>query len=132
MQLIREVNMIPYIDSFVFPIAAENIESYASISEKVAEIWKEHGALSYQEFISDDASLEGVRHFEEAVKVEEGEVVVIGWVSFPSKEIRDIANEKVATDTRMATVLAPLFENEDRPVFEASRMIFGGFKPLIG
>ena len=122
--------MIPYIDGFVFPIASKNIECYATVSEKVAGIWKEYGALSYQEFLSDDSSLEGVRHCEEVADSKPDEVVIFGWVSFPSKEVRDAANKNVANDSRMEALLKPLFADPEQPIFDARKMIFGGFKPL--
>lgn len=119
-----------YIDGFVFPVHSMYLDEYKNVSEKVAEIWKEHGALAYFEYVGDDLLLEGTRSFGDLVQVHEDEVIVFGWVVFPSKEIRDLANFKVPTDPRMAELVAPL-SHPDKLIFEASRMYYGGFLPLV-
>lgn len=122
--------MAHYIDGFVFPIQRKHLDEYKSVAEKVAVIWKEYGALDYYEYVGDDLSLEGTRSFIEVVKLTEEEVVVFGWVVFPSKEIRDRANAQVPKDSRMNELVAPLIE-PDRMIFDAGRMIYGGFQRLI-
>ena len=119
-----------YIDGFAFPISRIHLEEYKGVAEKVAEIWKEHGALGYFEYVGGDLKLEGTRSFVEVVDLKVDEVVVFGWVIFPSKEMRDTANKKVPTDPRMAEVVGPLVDPE-RLIFDASRMVYGGFQPLI-
>ncbi|OIQ30844.1 MAG: hypothetical protein BM564_01130 [Bacteroidetes bacterium MedPE-SWsnd-G2] len=122
--------MTNYIDGFVFPIPKIHLEEYKAIAEKVAEIWKEHGALAYFEFVGDDLHLEGTRSFIDAIQVEQEEDIIFGWVLFPSKEVRDLANKKVPADPRISKLVAPLF-NPERIIFDASKMVHGGFKPLI-
>ena len=122
--------MINYIDGFVLPIPRIYLEEYKKVAEKVAKIWKEHGAIAYFEFVGDDLSLEGTRSFIETVDAKEDEEIVFGWVVFPSKEIRDLANEKVPSDPRMKELVEPL-TNPEKLIFDASRMIYGGFKPLV-
>ena len=75
-------------------------------------------------------SLEGTRSFVDVVDAKDDEVVIFGWVLFPSKEVRDSANQQVPLDTRMTTLVEPLM-NTDRLIFDASRMVYGGFKPLV-
>ncbi len=122
--------MEQYIDGFVFPLPRKNIDEYRTIAEQVAEIWKEYGAIAYYEFLGDDLNLEGTCSFEEAVGLTDDEVVIYGWVVFPSKETRDSANKKVPEDSRMSSLVKPLI-NPDRLIFDAGRMLYGGFKPLI-
>ena len=74
--------------------------------------------------------LEGTRSFIEIVDPKEDEVILFGWVVFPSKEIRNFANKKVPTDPRITKLVAPLTD-PNRLVFDASRMIYGGFQPLV-
>lgn len=126
----NENNMNTYIDGFVFPLHKMELENYKNVALKVAEIWKEYGALSYQEYVGDDLKLEGTRSFAEAVEVKADEVIVFGWVVFPSKEVRDEANKKVPLDPRMEEILAPI-NQDDKVVFDASRMFYGGFKALL-
>lgn len=119
-----------YIDGFVFPLPKAELEKYKNVALKVAEIWKEYGALSYQEYVGDDLSLEGTQSFAEAIEVKEDEVIVFGWVIFPSKEVREEANKKVPLDPRMEEILAPIKQDE-KVIFDASRMFYGGFKALV-
>lgn len=119
-----------YIDGFILPIPSEYLDEYRKVAELVASIWKEYGATAYFEFVGDDLVLEGTKSFTETVEAKEGEVVVFGWVVFPSKEVRDLANKQVPEDPRMAELVTPLIDTE-RLIFDASRMVYGGFKSLV-
>lgn len=119
-----------YIDGFVFPIPKEHLTQYKEVAVQVSEIWKEYGAISYHEYVGDDFSLEGTKSFIDNVEAKENEVVIFGWVVFPSKEIRDAANLKVPQDARMAELVTPIM-NPEKLIFDARRMIYGGFKSLI-
>ncbi len=122
--------MANYIDGFVLPIPRDRLDEYKSVAHKVAEIWKEHGALDYREFVGDDLKLEGTRSFTDLVAATEDEAIVFGWVVFDSREARDLANEKVAADRRMADLIDPLIDPSN-PVFDAKRMAYGGFLSLV-
>ena len=119
-----------YIDGFVFPIAKAHLEEYKTVAEKVAEIWKEYGALAYLEFLGDDLQVEGTASFTKTMEVKENEQLIFGWVVFSSKEIRDEANKKVPQDPRMETLVKPLLD-PDKMIFNANRMLYGGFKSFI-
>lgn len=119
-----------YIDGFVLPVPRIHLNEYKDVAGKVAEIWKEYGALAYFEYVGEDLKLEGTRSFIDLVDLKEDEVVVFGWVVFPSKEIRNRANQEVPTDLRMRDLVAPL-TNPRRLIFDAERMVYGGFQPLI-
>ncbi|MBT8062041.1 MAG: DUF1428 domain-containing protein [Gammaproteobacteria bacterium] len=118
--------MTQYIDGFVHPIPSNCLSQYQRLAEAVATIWKEHGALDYREFVGDDLSLEGTRSFTDMVAASEDEVIVFGWVVFASREARDLANQKVAADPRMAELI-----DSSNSGFDASRMAYGGFRPLV-
>ena len=122
--------MADYIDGFVFPIPQKHLNEYKMVAEQVAEIWKEYGAVGYFEFVGDDLTLEGTRSFIDVVDLKEGEVVIFGWVMFPSKEIRDTANKEVPNDPRMSALVSPLTKSS-KLIFDASRMVYGGFQPLV-
>lgn len=122
--------MSQYIDGFVFPLPKDSLNEYKAIAEQVANIWKEYGALAYNEYVGNDLSLEGTRSFAHSVDLKENEVVVFGWVVFPSKAVRDSANQHVPIDPRMETLVAPLID-PSRMIFDASRMIYGGFAALV-
>jgi len=122
--------MANYIDGYVLPVPRQHLDQYQEVAEKVAEIWKEHGAIGYHEYVGDDMHLEGTVSFADVTNTRNEEVVIFGWVVFPSKEIRDLANAKVPADPRMAELVAPL-TNPAKLIFDASRMIYGGFRLLI-
>ena len=119
-----------YIDGFVLPIPRNHLDAYKKAAEKVAEIWKEHGALDYKEFVGEDLSLAGTRAFPELVGAKENEAIIFGWVVFESRERRDLANKLVATDPRMTDLIEPLTD-PSRLVFDAERMVYGGFQSLV-
>ena len=117
--------MANYIDGFVLPIPRDRLSDYKRVVEEVAEIWKEHGALDYFEFVGDDLKLEGTRSFTDALAASEDETIVFGWVVFHSREARDLANEKVAADPRMADLI------DSSTGFDAERMAYGGFRSFV-
>ena len=63
-----------------------------------------------------------VTDFKGAVKAMPDEKVVFGWVEWPSKAARDEAWQKVMADPRM---------HEAKMPFDGSRMIYGGFVPIL-
>jgi len=122
--------MSNYIDAFILPLPKKHLNEYKSVAEKVAEIWKEYGALAYFEYVGEDLTLAGTRSFIEVADVKEDEVIIFGWAVFPSKKVRDTANKQVPTDPRMAGLVAPLTDPE-RLIFDAGRMVYGGFQSLV-
>ena len=118
--------MAHYIDGFVLPISRDRLDDYKRLVEAAAEIWKEHGALDYREYVGDDLRLEGTRSFTGLVAATEGEAIVFGWVEFDSREARDLANEKVAADPRMVNLI-----NSSNSGFDAERMAYGGFQSFV-
>jgi len=118
--------MAHYIDGFVLPISRSNLDEYRGLVEAVAEIWKDHGALDYREYVGDQLTHDGTRSFTDLLAAKDGEAIVFGWVVFESREARDLANERVAADPRMADLL-----NSSDSGFDASRMAYGGFQPFV-
>ena len=116
-----------YVDGFVFPVPRDRLDEYRRLAESVAEIWKEHGALDYREYVGDDLVLEGTRSFADLVDAADSETVVFGWVEFESRAARDRANEKVAADPRM-----PELVDASNSGFDAGRMAYGGFRSFLG
>jgi uncharacterized protein YbaA (DUF1428 family) len=114
-----------YIDGFAHPIPLNKLDQYQHLAAAVAQIWKEHGALDYQEWVGDDMHLEGTRSFSEALSANSDEAILFGWLVFESREARDLANARVAADPRIAELMA------DADVgFDPQRMAYGGFLPL--
>lgn len=118
--------MANYIDGFVLPIPRDRLDDYRRLVESVAEIWSEHGALDYREYVGDDMTLEGTRSFLDIAGAADDEAIVFGWVVFKSRAARDLANEKVAADPRMAEIMSASTTG-----FDAQRMAYGGFRSLV-
>lgn len=113
-----------YVDGFVVAVPAKNKEAYREMAAKAAPLFKEFGALRIVECWADDVPDGELTDFRRAVKAEEEEEVVFSWIEYPSKEIRDAANQKMMSDPRMKAFA------EAMP-FEGKRMIYGGFIPLL-
>lgn len=122
--------MANYIDAFTLPIPRAHLETYKAAATKVAEIWKEHGALSYSEYVGDDLNLEGTRSFTACLNANADEAIIFGWVAFESKAARDLANQRVMSDPRMEALVGPLTDPSNI-IFDARRMVFGGFEALV-
>ena len=118
--------MSHYIDGFVHPIPFDRLEEYKRLVVAIAEIWKEHGALDYWECVFDNLEFEGTKSFKDLVTSSEEETVLFGWLVFESRESRDQVHKDVAADPRMEALM-----NESDTGFDASRMVFGGFKPFV-
>ena len=113
-----------YVDGFVAAVPAANKELYRKHAAEAAPLFREFGATRVVECWGDDVPDGKVTDFRGAVKAQDGEVVVFSWIEYPSKEVRDAANEKIMTDPRMKVM------GEQMP-FDGKRMIFGGFAPIL-
>lgn len=113
-----------YVDGFVVAVPAANKDAYRRFAAEAAPLFREFGATRFVECWGDDVPDGKVTDFRGAVKAEEGEVVVFSWIEYPSKEIRDAANEKIMSDPRMK-------EMGNQMPFDGKRMIYGGFTPLV-
>ena len=123
---VSEARIVHYIDGFVLPVSRNRLEDYKRLVEAVAEIWKEHGALDYREYVGDDLILDGTRSFTDLVAATEEEMIVFGWVVFESRKARDLANERVAADPRIADLVS-----SSNSGFDARRMAYGGFRSFV-
>ena len=118
--------MANYIDGFVLPVLRDRLDEYKLLVEGAADIWKEHGALEYREYVGDDLIRDGTRSFTDLAAATDREVIVFGWVEFESRAARDLANDKVAADPRMADLI-----KSSNSGFDAERMAYGGFQSLV-
>ena len=115
-----------YVDGFVVPVPKQKLDEYREWSRKSGEVWKRHGALEYVECVGDDVPPGKVTSFPQSVQLKDDEVVVFSWIVYRSREHRDEVNAKVMADPRMEPYHAPA-----AMPFDAKRMIFGGFAPLV-
>ena len=112
-----------HIGMFVAPVPSDGKEAYLTHSRQAAVIFKELGALEVVECWGTAVPDGQVTSFPMAVKLQEGETVVCGWIRWPSKEVADAAMENMQSDPRWA-------EMGEMP-FDGKRMIFGGFDVMM-
>lgn len=113
-----------YVDGFVVAVPSANKESYRRLAADMAPLFKEFGATRVVECWGDEVPDGKLTDFRRAVNAEPEEVVVFAWIEYPSKEIRDMANQKIMEDPRMK-------EMGGEMPFDGKRMIFGGFAPIV-
>ena len=114
-----------YVDSFVVPIPADRLDDYRALAELAGRVWREHGALEYVECIADNVKPGKVTSYPQAVDLKDGEIVVIAWAVYHSREHRDEVMAKVFADDRMKP------SDPSNMPFDAMRMFWGGFKVLL-
>jgi uncharacterized protein YbaA (DUF1428 family) len=119
--------MASYVDGFVVPVPKKKIEAYRRMAVKSGKVWREHGALQYRECIADDVKWGKRTSFPRSVKLKPGEVVWFSWIVYKSRKHRDRVVAKVMKDPR----LADMMDLKALP-FDAKRMIYGGFKVVVG
>lgn len=113
-----------YVDGFVLPVPKDKLDAYKELATLASVIWMEHGALSYVECVADDVAVGEVTSFPRSVDLKENEVVILAWITYPSKDVRDACNAKVMSDPRMKC------DPNDMP-FDGKRMFWGGFTTLV-
>jgi uncharacterized protein YbaA (DUF1428 family) len=114
---------VSYIDGFVIPVPSGQKDAYRALAEKVAPIFMEHGATRMVECWGDDVPDGKVTDFKRAVDAQPDEVVVLSWIVWPSRAVRDEGSRKVMADPRMQP-------GPEMP-FDGKRMIFGGFELML-
>ncbi len=113
-----------YVDGFIAPVKKVDKAKYIEFAKTMVPIFKDYGALKIVENWADDVPDGKLTSLPMAVKLEEDEVVVYSWITWPSKAVRDEGWQKLEQDPRMA--------NQDTPMpFDGKRMIFGGFENVL-
>ena len=110
-----------YVDGFVIPVPAGNKEAYLASARKMTSVLKRLGALRVVDCWGTDVPDGKVTDFKRAVAAQGGETVALGWVEWPSKEVRDNGNKAMMEDPEMKSMEMP---------FDGKRMIYGGFEVI--
>jgi len=122
--LVTEEVAMTYVDGFVVAVKKDKVDEYKRVAELACTVWKEYGAIDYVEALADDVSVGELTSFPRAVKLEDDEIVVFSYITYPSREVRDACMKKVMEDPRMKA------DMENMP-FDGKRMIYGGFKTIV-
>ncbi len=113
-----------YVDGFIVAVPKDKIEAYKDLARMAGAVWREHGALTYVEAIGDDVPYGERTSFPRAVQATENEVVIFSWITYESKQSRDVILAKVMADPRLKDQM------ENMP-FDGKRMIYGGFNIAV-
>jgi len=112
-----------YTDGFIVPVPEAKREDYRALAQKMAGVFREHGANRVVESIADDVAHGKVTDFYRATKAEDGETVVFSFIEWPDKKTRDDAWAKIMADESMKP-------QGDMP-FNGQRMFWGGFDNIV-
>ena len=117
-----------YIDGFVIAVPTANRQKFIEHATLGDSLFIEMGAIRVLECWGDDVPDGKLTDFRRAVQATADESVVFSWIEWPDKATRDAG---------MAKMMSPDFKDprmdpEKNPMpFDAKRMIFGGFSPVV-
>ncbi|MDO9364402.1 MAG: DUF1428 domain-containing protein [Sphingopyxis sp.] len=113
-----------YLDGYVVPVPEGNKEAYRALAQKMSAVFIDSGATRVVEAWGDDVPDGKVTDYARAAHKKDDENIVYSWVEWPSKEARTKGWEKMMADERMKP------DGSDTP-FDGTRMIYGGFAPIV-
>jgi uncharacterized protein YbaA (DUF1428 family) len=113
-----------YIEGFVVAVPAANKEAYRRHAEGVLKHFKDLGVTRMVQTWGDEVPDGKVTDFKGAVQAKPDEVVLLAWLEYPSKAVRDAANARMMDDPTMTEI------SKNLP-FDGQRTIFAGFDTLI-
>ncbi len=117
-----------YIDGFVIAAPTADKQKFIDHAATADSMFIEMGAIRVIECWGDDVPDGKLTDFRMAVRAEADEDVIFSWIEWPDKATRDAG---------MAKMMSPDFKDprmdpEKNPMpFDAKRMIFGGFSPVV-
>ena len=114
-----------YVDGFLLPIPKRRLAQYWKIARLGRRVWKDHGALDYNEGVGDDLTPQGAVPFGRGLRLKPGETVIFAWIVYRSRAHRDRVNARVMKDPRMNSV-----DPKSMP-FDYRRIVAGGFKTRV-
>ena len=113
-----------YIEGFVIAVPTEKKEAFRKHAAALSPLFHEFGVTRVVEAWGDDVPRGKTTDFYGAVQAKDDETIVFSWFEYPSKQVRDAANEKMRNDARMMEL------GTDMP-FDGQRMIMGGFDAIV-
>src|SRR6478672_11668194 len=113
-----------YFEGFILAVPEANKDAFRDHAYQVADFAREFGVTRQLEAWEDDVPEGKVTDFRKAVNAKPDEKIIFSFFEYPSKAVRDAANEKFRSDPR----LPPLAE---KTPFDGKRMILGGFEAIV-
>lgn len=111
-----------YIDGFIIPVEPAKQAEVTDHAERMDKVFIECGATRVVEAWADDVPDGKVTDFKRAVQASGDETALFSWVEWPDKETRDAAMKKMESNAEMMAEPMP---------FDGTRMIYGGFEPMV-
>ncbi len=113
-----------YVDSMVAAVPTANKARYLEHAKQAAAVFKDHGALQVVECWGDDVPEGELTSLPLAVKCEASETVVLSWILWPPRDVRDAGMAAAMADPRLG--------EDDNPMpFDGNRLIYGGFEVML-
>ena len=117
-----------YIDGFVIAVPTANKQKFMEHARLGDAVFVDHGAARVIECWQDNVERGHTTDFFGAVECKDDEAVVFSWIEWPDKATRQAMtgrmDELAKSDDR--------FDPEKNPMpFDGTRMIYGGFQPIV-
>lgn len=112
-----------YINTYVLGVTEDRKDDYLRMATAFAEAAREYGALEIFENWELEVPDGKQTDYRKAIKAEPGEKIVLGWVIWPDRESAFRAHKGMFEGGRL--------DGLGEPPFDGSRMIIGGFEPLL-
>jgi len=123
-------------DITIVPVSTERKAAYLDFSKRMAEVYRDHGAISVVDywqsgdsadpgdFHADGTSYEPgeLKSIADLAGTSPGESVVVTVTTWPSREVRDRGTAAVTSDPRVLKTL------DEEPVFDGGRVIGDSFE----
>lgn len=112
-----------YLTGAVAAVPTANKQDYLQHVKDVWALFKAHGATSIVEAWGVDVPKGKLTDFYGAVDAQDGETIAFSWITWPDKATADRCWQNMPDDPGMAKLA--------QMPFDGSRMIFGGFAPIL-
>lgn len=109
--------VVGYVDIYMLPVPEKNLDAYRQQATRFGKVAKEHGALSYREFLGDDLG--------DNLTARDGEVLTAAVAEFTSRAHRDEVMDKVMKDPRVTEM------TDDEQIADMGQMRYGGFETFV-
>lgn len=127
---------VTFADITVVPVPTERKAAYLDFSKRMAQVYRDHGAISVvdywqssesadpSDFHAEGTSYESseLKSIAELVGAGGGESIVVTVTTWPSREVRDRGTAAVTRDPRVTETL------DEEPVFDGARVVGDSFE----
>ncbi|MFV0293572.1 MAG: DUF1428 domain-containing protein [Paracoccus sp. (in: a-proteobacteria)] len=112
-----------YYTGAVVAVPTVRKQEYITHAQTSWPLFNSYGATRMVETWGTDVPRGTVTDFYGAVNAKDDETIVFSWIEWPDKATADAAWEKMQSD--------PAVQHMPKIPFDGSRMIFGGFEPIM-